>query len=567
MDKTARNFDSFVDWLIHARDTLHLSPQQALASWVDAKIPAPVNEQIINKVAFFRRGCALMPGDKLEISPEKRARLFARNTALNIIHRALQGENILALELRNAPVVILAHDIESENEGGCKMFCVAPPRYVVERAFASIEERFERARTVFDKHTIVPADHLRKNFKAEWAVSGQNILNPPATSLYNERMGGYEDSWEKDGEYAKPYTLVLDLDAQSVVDNDASRFTEAREMMERGRAGEKPFVRQICDIVGDAIMKATGEHAQFLTFTSEGAKPSYRIYVRVTAPEQWTHTKTVALVFADLNDVSVFVQKEIISQVSARPWFRKGMLDTKTFSKGWDRIPGMSKWNKKKEKMRFCQQAPMSALSDLGALEDWNNSRERCLLTSLGIVYDTPRAPIKLGYRVSALKRTHSSLLDGEKSADGEGTTTIEAIINEILARYPRACRSDFTPGKCFIDYKDGAPYQAKLSCGKGNVWCPYRCLEVDPYDGTLVASERADKQHAPMNEGKLACFIKLQEPFPCLEVNCFSDKCRKEGERYFNIGRLMPEQRTRLLRALYHSADGNIIEHLQPTV
>lgn len=564
MDMTARNFDSLSNWLTHARDILHLSPQQALASWVDAKVPAAANEQLINKVAFFRRGCSLTPSDKLEISPEKRARLFARKNALDIIDRALHGEEISATELRNAPVVILAHDIESENEGGCKMFCVAPPRYIVERSFASIEERFERARAVFDKHTIVPADHLRKNFKSEWAVNGQNILNPPATSLYNERMGGYEDSWEKDGEYAKPYALVLDLDAQAVVDNDAARFLEAREMMEQGCAGEKPFVRQICDIVADAIYKATGACAQFLTFTSEGAKPSYRIYVRATAPESWTHTKTVAMVFADLNDVGAFVQKEIISQASTRTWFRKGMLDTKTFSKGWDRIPGMSKWNKKKEKMRFCQQMPLDALSDSHALEDWAESREHCLLTSLGIVYDTPCAPYKLGYRVSTLKRTHSSLLDGERSADGEGTTTIEAIINEILARYPRACRSDFTPGKCFIDYKDGVPYQAKLSCGKGNVWCPYRCLEVDQYDGTLIASERSDKQHAPMNEGKLACFIKLQEPFPCLEVNCFSDKCRKEGERYFNIGRLMPEQRTRLLRALYHAAEGNVIEPVQ---
>jgi hypothetical protein len=67
--------------------------------------------------------------------------------------------------------------------------------------------------------------------------------------------------------------------------------------------------------------------------------------------------------------------------------------------------------------------------------------------------------------------------------------------------------------------------------------------------DGTLTSSGRTPP--ARMGEGKVALFISLDDPFPCVRANCFSPKCRGADTRFFNLGRLVPPQTTRLLRSL----------------
>lgn len=546
--ETARSCESFKQWLVHARDVLHISPQQAISTWTHLRETAPENEKNIKSVPFFRRACTETKESTIELPPERRARSFARKTALNIVRRVLDDQDVPVAELRDAPIAVMAHDLESEKEGGCKMFCSAPTRFIVEKAFAEPGPRVEQTKQIFKNYVIVPADHEKTKFKPEWVLNGQSVTKPPVTSFYNERFGGYQDDWQEECVYAKPYALVLDLDAHSLVNKDPIRFLEAREMMEKENRHGAPLLRQICAVVAESLMEKTGLTAAFLVFTSEGNKPSYRIYVRFVASEHWTYTKSVQFIFADLNEMPAFMNKNVIKKLEKFPWFCGGMLDTKTFGKGWDRFPGMCKWSKDTSKARFCQREPMRALSDEAVLYDWDHNKELCLLTSLALVFDSPVAPIRFN-DANPLKRSHYDQVEGEREIR-DAEMVVETLIEEVLRRYP-VQPHNFLSGKCKVCYKDGHPFQARFLCAKDNTWCPFRLYDIDKNSGSIIMDEHVDKAHEPMAEGKVACFIRLDEPFPCVEFNCFSDRCRKEGERYFNLGRLNPTQVLRLKRSL----------------
>jgi hypothetical protein len=249
----------------------------------------------------------------------------------------------------------------------------------------------------------------------------------------------------------------------------------------------------------------------------------------------------------------------LVPALEALDGYKAGLVDTGTYSKGWDRYVGMAKYCRVAAKMRFLQSTPLSWASGPKALADWAADPRLTLLSSLGYVYDAPDGPLAEGCsaafggpRPRGRKRGRLEAADAEQSG-GEracgGVGAIEALVSELLAKHnlPPGLRFETGPVAADMDVA-GRPRGLKAQCAASNRFCPFRDLKVDEA-GALRPSGRPP--HQTMCEGKVAIFMDLRDPFPAMRFNCFSPNCRGNDTFFFTLGRLVPAQVERLLRAL----------------
>lgn len=541
------------EWFVHARDVLRIAPHQALNTWVSER--SPRLPDVRPPVPHFRKKCLLEPGGAV-VNPEMRARTFARNACLSVVRRCLDGEDVSDEAFATAPVNVVAHDIPGDKEGGVKFYACMPCALVAESAFADPAERLKRSvKNIFE---VVPAGG--RKFKEEWISAGQPVEAYPNVSWYVERTDGEFDDWgAKKTKYAKPYAFVLDVDGKHLVGDNRDLYADAKRRMEIEASPEEDGVgpcilKRLIDVLKEELeLLIPGATVGALAFASGGEKPSYRVYVRFKVEDA-----TGALVFADIGDARAFVVHTLIPSLEMHEWYRTGLVDGATYSKGWDRAVGMAKWSSDTTRMRFLNAVPL-ALSWDAALRDWERDKTKTLLSCLGLTYDATTTPLPKGLCMSDKlsnknrKRSRDSLASaasaGERVVSEEGTDVIAELVHELVERHVRPYPRVFSSGVTSVEVDvNGTPRNVKVTCAANNAFCPFRDLDVDAQTGRFVPSTR--EAHAKMAEGKIALFISLTETFPCVRANCFSPKCRCTG-RLFNLGALMPEQRMRLLRVL----------------
>jgi hypothetical protein len=550
---------TFRDWLVRARDVLRISPQQAISTWVVRK-GLRISKDPPKPVPHFRKKAAVPQSGGAEVMPEARARAFARKTCLRLVERALAGEEVGAAELADAPVNLVAHDMPSDKEGGVKMFACVPCGLLAEAAFADPAAR--AATVVRNAKGVAPAGS--EFFKPEWVEEGQPVTAVPNACWYVERTDGAPDeAWAPGAQkWAKPYALVVDVDGKNLVGEDASLYAEARARMETADGDGPGILRKLADVLVEELRLALPALAEgevgVLVFASSGDKPSYRMYVRVASPG--AH-RTDALVFADIHDARSFVVDTFVPALETHEWYRDGLVDGATYSKGWDRAIGMAKLTKKTKEMRFLAPQPLEAPSWDRAVEGWRADPTAALLSCLGITYTADAPPVPRGtfndLKKSRKRKSRDSLCSaGERAVREEGTDVVAELVTELLRRSLAAEDAEklrFTSGATSVEFDgDGAPRAVKVTCASSNAFCPFRDLDVVDGPGARggMLARSAREPHKKMAEGKVALFVSLADPFPEVRANCFSPKCRCTGP-LFNLGTLVPEQKLRLLRVL----------------
>ena len=545
------------DYFLRARDELEISPQQAISTWVSAhklEMSAPAKP-----VPHFRKMATV---DGVVVNPEHRARAFSRAACLAIANRVFAGEEVSDAELADAPANVVAHDIPSDKEGGVKMYACVPCGLIARAAFADPAVRANGA--LKKMKGVAPAGSAR--FKPEWVHAGQPVARAPDACWYVERTDGAPDAWGPGAaKFAKPYAFVVDVDGKNLVDENADLYAEARARMEEADGDGPCILKRLVDVLEEELRLALKVDAVgVLVFASAGDKPSYRMYVRVAANGAGS---TNALVFANIHDARAFVVQKYIPALEMCEWYRNGLVDGATYSKGWDRAIGMAKWATDTARMRFLKPDPVEKLSWPRALAEWNEAPEAMVLSCLGITYGAAHKPVPRGtfddkkqhiLKKSRKRKSRDSLCSaGERAVSEEGTDVVAELVSELLRRSLSAedvAALTFTSGATNVEIDaEGVPCAVKVTCAANNAFCPFRDLDVRGGEGAnrggvFVKSARA--AHGKMADGKIALFISLADPFPSVRANCFSPKCRC-SERLFNIGTLVPEQRLRLLRVL----------------
>lgn len=269
----------------------------------------------------------------------------------------------------------MAHDYPGgKTEGGAKDYVLISPWQFLNTITNTPSKNVSLTFSTYAKKTLQwpEPDH-------PWFRDGQPVVEFPRCSLYTHR---YNPNAPQDKQHV---VLVLDVDGKCCMTaEERSRKDEKaaaliKPLFEGSSEGAPARLDIISSIIKEEALRINEKVKPIVAWhKTAGWKPSWRGYV-------W------GVIFQDIQQTESFVQNRVIPRLAEEhaDWYEEGILDKKTYVKGYDRCMGSAKMDhKNREAMRFMQTCPLEKVSNESMVDVFRKCPNEYFLRCLGIIQD-----------------------------------------------------------------------------------------------------------------------------------------------------------------------------------
>jgi hypothetical protein len=452
-------------------------------------------------------------------SPEKRC--FEKQSTLR---EMAKEDSFLKMTLP----IVMAHDYPGgKKEGGAKDYLLMSPWQFLNTITNTPSTNVNLSFTTFTQKNIEWPEP-----DSSWFKDGQPVQNFPRCSLYTHR---YDLNASSSTQY---YLLVIDVDGKCCMTEDEKKNKDEKagnivmKSFETDIGGDPARLSIIASIIKEELASLNSKVRPLISWhKTSGWKPSWRGYV------------TGAL-FRNVTAAKTFINSQVLPRLREEhgEWYAEGVVDDKTYSKGYDRCMGSAKINfKKKQEMRFMQEFPLESLSDAPLLEMFRNCPNEYFLRCLGLIYDPDISedpfigPVETDKERAVSKKRKLACFPSTESISD--TTEVEEIVAEMLKKNKL---SDSWRGNSSVRV---SPDWVEIRPSGDSRFCVFKECEMQQ-GFTVATKKKIPEQHSMQNPGMVFRILfhadqKDPEKRFWLKQMCWScaDKSsHQKGSRYERV-------------------------------
>lgn len=258
-----------------------------------------------------------------------------------------------------------------------------------------------------------------------WFKGGQPVLHYPRCSMYTHR---YNPNAPLDKQHA---VMVLDVDGKCCmtpeqrVRKDVAAGERIKRSFETSVEGSPPRLDAIAAVIKEEMRRLNDDvRPQISWHKTVGWKPSWRGYV-------W------GALFSDIEQAESFIAHRVLPRLEEEQadWYEDGILDKKTYAKGYDRCMGSAKMDyRNKGEMRFMQNCPLEKLSDEAMVSVFRACPNEYFLRCLGVVQDPllSENPFISGLPAQKMKKRRRLASASSFSSIADATPIERAVSNAL---------------------------------------------------------------------------------------------------------------------------------------
>lgn len=455
-------------------------------------------------------------------------------------------------------------------EGGPKMFFMASPWQILNAIPRGLSDKDKSIEAI--DNIIWPGSN---GFDERWLSQGQPVLPYPSCSVYASRVDETLSQTTK-----REYFMQIDVDGINALtaDQEKKQGKKTRdelcerviEVFQQESDSRPSMLARLSGVIKKTFRDEWNTAVSISWHKTIGFKPSWRAYV-------------VGRVFQDNYEAKMFVadrlQEECVSlfrEHLPEPFKQSDRLskiiDCGTFSDGWDRCLGSAKLSTRDpQQMRFLSVQPLSAQTDEGLMDIFNECPNRYILTVLGWIYpqrvfsgnlgrdelvvkyraDVPRPKKGKASGATAPSSTRekrvkcSDTRDSHEYLTEDQTARLSRLVSDSFERHglvhPQDPQKRWKGELGAAKVMEGLEYLEIQAAASDFMLCAYRNCTLDAESPRkTVPKIRTDAaMHSPdTSAGKINYQISLKDDHePWIRQNCF--KCG--GQYGFKMQYLCP--------------------------